>query len=134
MNNMKIRKLLLIIFACIFLLNRGTYFVQLCVKYRNEFSDDIDFYEQHCLTEKSKAALGRRAYICNEIKTRNNYSFVTNALEHLINDTIYREATTKDIIQITFFVLIFYVLDKVLPRDEENMNIPIYITESKKRV
>lgn len=129
---MNVRYLLLTLFFALLCINRLAYFIQLCGKYRMEFSDDINFYAEHCTTSADREKLGRRGALCDDIKIKTSYSFITIAFEHLINDTIYREISTRDVIQLTFFVLIFYVLDKVLPSGETRQ-IPVFLSESDKR-
>lgn len=59
---MNVRYLLLTLFFALLCINRLAYFIQLCGKYRMEFSDDINFYAEHCTTSADREKLGRRGH------------------------------------------------------------------------
>lgn len=110
----------------LFFANRIMLFFEIYGTIYREFEDDSNFYAQHCTVTEKRQQLGRRMYLCQEIKTRLSYPIITHSLDQLVKETFYREMNTKEIIQGIIFIVVLYTVDRFFP-GENNQRIPMFI-------
>lgn len=109
------RFVLFTIFAC-FLFDRLFLLFETYNETKRDIEDDENFFVSNCLDPGGIKYLGKRYYICDEIKKRASTPILFHALQYVANDTMYREFSIQNVLQIMGVVVIVFVTDNIIHR------------------
>lgn len=122
---MNIGYLLFIGLACIVLLNRCILLYSTFVRLTQERMNDL-YVLTHLCHVLDYRQIGRHSLICEQIERRLSKYLLVNALEYVVNDTLYMEMGVSSMIQVSVILIIIVTLGALQARMLSTTQYPVY--------
>ena len=95
---------------------------------------DINLFDKLCIDGNIMKNIGKHKHLCDEIKHRLSSHVIFHVFRYVTNDTLYRELTVQNIVQIACIVVTIYIMDSFV-RHYSFTNIPeLPIIKNQKRL
>lgn len=129
-------KFIIFLFVVLFVVNRLFLLIEQYNIIKSEIESDEIFYIQNCLQSEKIRLLGKRSYICDEIKQKSNFPILVHAVRYVFDSTLYYEFTIDRIAFISLVLIIVYSTDYYISKftkslAKQNASLPSYIQHIK---
>lgn len=127
---MVLKRFAIVTFALFFVVERILFFLKSYSTISNDLKDDFKFFSVNCVDSEAIKALGRRYYLCEEIKEKASMSVFLQTIQFVLDSTLHQSVDYIYILHLSLILIIIYITDNFIEnysRRNENPNaIPMF--------
>lgn len=112
----------------LFICDRILLFITSYTSIRKDLEEDIEFFVRNCVESEALSKLGRRFYLCDEIKQRSSVPLFIHTFQFVVDDTVNTEVSYQQIIKIALVIVSTVVCDRFISRYTRDDDIPVFKT------